>query len=352
MNAVALVQPNATPAVPAFTMNEIERVAEAIARGGLFGSKDPYAVLTLCMLAQAEGQHPAVVFRDYHIISGKPSKKAEAMQRDFLMAGGKIEWHRLDDECADATFSHPTGGSARISWDKARVKQAQLGGNAMHSKYPRQMLRARVISEGVRTVFPGATSGLYVPDEVAAFDDKPSTPPTPQAQRARDLKADHLALGDKSAGRQKAEDWAREHIEAIENAATPDDLDEIVRAGAKARARLEKEHPDLAERVAQAQVAKFANDGALSPDNPTAAEGPADEQRGEAHGDDRPPTARQFADAHIGRINAAETTTAIAQLAQDYADDLERLDTAAPAHRERIRAAERARWEALNGGAA
>ncbi len=165
MNALTVINPP-----PSFSMTDIERVAEAIAKGGLFGSRDPFAVLTLCLLAQAEGQHPAVVFRDYHIIGGKPAKKAEAMLRDFLTAGGKIEWHRLDDECADATFSHPAGGSARISWDAARVAKAQLGGNAMHKKYPRQMLRSRTISEGVRTVFPGATSGLYVPDEVATFD--------------------------------------------------------------------------------------------------------------------------------------------------------------------------------------
>jgi hypothetical protein len=154
------------------TVSDVERVANAIAKGGLFGSKDPYAVLTLCLLAQAEGQHPAVVFRDYHIIQGKPAKKAEAMLRDFINAGGKVEWHRLDDECADATFSHPAG-TARISWDTARVKKAQLGGNAMHAKYPRQMLRSRVISEGVRTVYPGATSGLYEEGEVASFDPPP-----------------------------------------------------------------------------------------------------------------------------------------------------------------------------------
>lgn len=168
MNAVTVIpQP-----LPAFSMSDIERVAQAIAKGGLFGSKDPYAVLTLCLLAQAEGQHPAVVFRDYHIISGKPAKKADAMLRDYIAGGGKVDWHTLDDTCADATFSHPAGGSVRISWDAKRVAQAQLGGNAMHKKYPRQMLRARVISEGVRTVYPGATSGLYVPEEAATFEDR------------------------------------------------------------------------------------------------------------------------------------------------------------------------------------
>ncbi len=172
MNALVPMNP-----VPAMTVSDVEKVAGAIARGGLFGSKDPYAVLTLCLLAQAEGQHPAVVFRDYHIISGKPSKKAEAMLRDFLSAGGKIEWHALTDEIADATFSHPAGGTARISWDHARAVKAQLAGNAMYKKFPRQMLRSRVISEGVRTIYPGATSGLYVPEEVSQFDT--ASTPTP-----------------------------------------------------------------------------------------------------------------------------------------------------------------------------
>lgn len=153
-------------------MSEVERIAGAIAKSGMFGIRDPYAVLTLCLVAQAEGQHPAVVFRDYSIISGKPSKKAEAMLRDFLSAGGKVEWHTLTDQEADATFSHPSGGSARIAWDHERAQKAGLGSNGMYKKYPRQMLRSRVISEGVRTVFPGATSGLYVPEEVAAFEPK------------------------------------------------------------------------------------------------------------------------------------------------------------------------------------
>jgi hypothetical protein len=160
MNALVAVN----PAVPAFGMNDIRQIALAIAEGGLFGSRDPNAVLTLCLLAQAEGQHPAVVFRDYHIIQGKPAKKADAMLRDFITSGGKVEWHELTDEKADATFTHPSG-SARIDWTLERARAAGIA-NPMWKKYPRQMLRSRVISEGVRTVFPGATSGLYEEAEV------------------------------------------------------------------------------------------------------------------------------------------------------------------------------------------
>lgn len=161
MGQLAVINP---PSIPAMTISDVARVAEAIAKGGLFGSTNPSAVLTLCLLAQAEGQHPAVVFRDYHIISGKPAKKADAMLRDFINAGGKVEWHSLDDKCADATFTHPSG-CARIDWTMERAKKAGLT-TAMWNKYPRQMLRSRVISEGVRTVYPGATSGLYEENEV------------------------------------------------------------------------------------------------------------------------------------------------------------------------------------------
>lgn len=162
MNALTIHAPTPLMSVP-----DVERVALAIAKGGLFGSKDPNAVLTLCLLAQAEGQHPAVVFRDYHIINGKPAKKADAMLRDFIQSGGKVKWHDLDDTKADATFTHPSG-EARIEWTVERARQAGIA-NPMWKKYPRQMLRSRVISEGVRTVYPGATSGLYEVEEVQSM---------------------------------------------------------------------------------------------------------------------------------------------------------------------------------------
>ena len=50
-----------------------------------------------------------------------------------------------------------------------RTKAAGLGGKDMWKKYPRQMLRARVISEGVRAICPGVTAGFYTPEEVADF---------------------------------------------------------------------------------------------------------------------------------------------------------------------------------------
>lgn len=163
MNAIA-IRPQEQPSQH-FGMGDLERIAIAIADGGLFGSKDRNAVLTLCLLAQAEGKHPAIVMQDYHIIQGKPAKKAEAILRDFISAGGRVEWHALSDVIADATFSHPAGGTVRIDWTMDRARAAGIA-NPMWKKYPRQMLRSRVISEGARSVCPSATSGLYEVGEV------------------------------------------------------------------------------------------------------------------------------------------------------------------------------------------
>lgn len=152
------------------SMGDMATMANAIAKSGLFGIKTPEAAMSLMLISIAEGRHPALAARDYDIIQGRPAKKSEAMLRDFLQSGGSVEWHDLTDDLADATFSHPQGGKVRITWDMERAKQAGLAGRDMFRKFPRQMLRSRVVSEGIRTTCPMATSGMYVPEEVVEFD--------------------------------------------------------------------------------------------------------------------------------------------------------------------------------------
>jgi hypothetical protein len=153
-------------------IGDLERMAQAFAKSGMFGAKTPDQAMSLLLLAQAEGVHPAIAMRDFDVIQGRPAKKAEAMQRAFLAAGGTIEWHSMTDDLAEASFSHPQGSNGKpvkISWDIARAKKAGLGGKDNYTKFPRQMLCSRVISEGCRRVYPASTSGLYVPEEVRDF---------------------------------------------------------------------------------------------------------------------------------------------------------------------------------------
>lgn len=162
---------------------EMEKMALAVARSGLFGISKAEEALSLMLIAQAEGRHPGIVARDYHIIKGKPSLKADTIMARFQEAGGKVKWTQLDDNRVSAIFSHPAGGEVEIDWDLERAKNADLGGRDMWKKFPRQMLRARVISEGVRTVFPAVLCGFYTPEEVQDFDTpKQENRPAPQPE--------------------------------------------------------------------------------------------------------------------------------------------------------------------------
>ena len=163
-----------TPNLPAVPMDTLERMARAVADSKLFGIQNTDQAMALMLVAQAEGLHPATVARDYHIIQGRPALKADAMLARYLNSGGKVEWHAHTDDRVEATFTHPAGGSLKIEWDMKRAKQAGLGGKDMWSKYPRQMLRARVISEGIRATNPAIATGIYTPEEVQ--DMAPDTP--------------------------------------------------------------------------------------------------------------------------------------------------------------------------------
>lgn len=151
-------------------LGDMQVMASAIVKSGLFGMKTPDQALALMIVASAEGRHPGSVASDYHIIQGRASLKADSMLARFQQSGGRVEWHDHTNEKVAATFTHPAGGSLRIDWDMARAKAAGLGGKDNWRSYPRQMLRARVISEGVRATFPAVLNGMYTPEEVQEFD--------------------------------------------------------------------------------------------------------------------------------------------------------------------------------------
>ena len=162
-----LIQQSQAPLVASVPFEQQRVLAAAIAASGLFGMKTPEQALVLMALCESEGLHPIRAAQDYHIISGRPSMRAEAMMGRFQAAGGVIRWLENTDTRCSAVFSHPSSPDpVTIDWDLERAKKAQLLNNTMWGKYPRAMLRARVISEGIRTVYPGVLSGMYTPEEV------------------------------------------------------------------------------------------------------------------------------------------------------------------------------------------
>jgi len=164
-NGKMMIQPMA--------LGDIERMGDVLSRSKMFGFKTAEEAVALMLMAQAEGNHPAKAAQEYHVIQGRPALKADAMLARFQAAGGVVEWEEMSDTEVSAYFSHPTAcpKPVKVDWTMERAKNARLTGKDNWSKYPRQMLKARVISEGVRMTYPGVAVGLYTPEEVMQFDD-------------------------------------------------------------------------------------------------------------------------------------------------------------------------------------
>jgi len=152
--------------------DDMEKMATSVAASKLFGINNKDQAVALMLLCQAEGLHPAIAARDYHIIQGRPALKADAMLARFQQAGGAVKWETYTDEQVTGIFSHPQGGSLEVTWTLAKAKLIGIANKDNWKNYSRAMLRARCVSEGIRSVYPGCVVGVYTPEEVADF-----TPP-------------------------------------------------------------------------------------------------------------------------------------------------------------------------------
>jgi len=155
------------------SVSDIEIMAKAITKSGLFGIKTPDQAVALMLVAQSEGRHPASVASEFDIIQGRPALKSQAALARFQAAGGKIQWTSRGPSKCSAKFSHAQGGELEITWTMERAQSAGLTGKATWKQYPDQMLSARVVAEGVRAVFPACLNGVYLAEEVQDFDAKP-----------------------------------------------------------------------------------------------------------------------------------------------------------------------------------
>jgi len=145
---------------------EVNKMAVAITKSGMFGFKNENQAITLMLLAQSEGISPVSALQMYDIINGKPALKSTEVLSRFQKSGGKVEWIETNATVAKGKFTHPQGGSITISWDMERANKAQLTSKDNWKKHPDQMLRARCVTEAVRAIYPACLNNMHIADEI------------------------------------------------------------------------------------------------------------------------------------------------------------------------------------------
>ena len=158
-----------------------QRMAESIVKSKFYGFTDINQVMAVMIVAQAENKHPGTVVQEYDIIQGRPALKSQAILARFQQAGGKVQYDTYTDEKVEMTFTHPAGGSLTLAWTMKQAAAIGLASKDNWKKYPRAMLKARVVAEGVRAVYPACILGHYAVEEAIDFDPKPQMiKPVPQ----------------------------------------------------------------------------------------------------------------------------------------------------------------------------
>ena len=156
------------------TWNTIREVGTALVASGLVPVKTPEAAVAIILKGAELGAPPMQAFSHISVIQGKPTCSSE-FQLSLLGRGG-CTWSWIKDGSdgeAVIQFQRPGFGKAigRFSMDDA--KRAGLAGKDNWKKWPRNMLRARAVSDGARQIGPDLLAGMsYTPEELGAPTDE------------------------------------------------------------------------------------------------------------------------------------------------------------------------------------
>ncbi len=177
--------------LPIRSMAELDELGRLYAQSGVFGDINPAVGAVIAQHIYQTGSTPVEFAANYDVLGSKISPKAKYLLARLLAVGGSYDIGDYTDQKVSITFSYgkvsrtitttiddaERAGLTRDS--KGRVK-------SMWQRFPRRMLFARVVSEGVGIVAPNVNAGLYTPEEVSDFDgrdvdiDDGSAIPTPQ----------------------------------------------------------------------------------------------------------------------------------------------------------------------------
>jgi hypothetical protein len=159
-------------------MSAIKTLGLSIFKSGIFGLDKPEQGEILAMQCMVEKKSPLELARTYHFIQGQLAIRSDALLAKFHQAGGTVEWGDRTDERVTAVFRKGTSSAAIV----ADMKEYVGNGTALGKdgkpkdnwkKWPRRMLTARAISEGVRLIAPECCFGTYTVEELDATPSRP-----------------------------------------------------------------------------------------------------------------------------------------------------------------------------------
>ncbi len=170
--------------VSALTFSDIERLAEAAARSGVFGGASKDECIIRIVKGIEMGLPPGAALTAWHNLKGQLVLKSDmhlavCLKQPVCAAFDLVE---LTDTSCTYRAQRVGGEPQTFTFTVEDAKRAGLLNNATWQKHPKAMLRARCGAITARAVFPDVVGGLYDEgegEEIAASKSsryKPSAP--------------------------------------------------------------------------------------------------------------------------------------------------------------------------------
>lgn len=167
--ALAIIQPG--------ELEVIQRTARLLAVSNYFDGKGDNAlaiamIATKILAGREMGFGPFASANGIHIISGKPAVGANLMA-SAVRSSSRYDYRvreMTNDKCAIEFFEREGDKKVSIGVSEFTKEDAVKAGTQNMTKFPRNMLFARAMSNGVRWYCPDVFSGnaVYVPEELGA----------------------------------------------------------------------------------------------------------------------------------------------------------------------------------------
>lgn len=190
-NAVA----RTTDAEP-MSLDDTYRLAETFVKSRLFAGVTEVAAAVVKMLAGRElGFGPFASMSGIHIVAGKAEPGANLLAT-LVKRSAKYDYRvtRIDNEACEITFLE---GGQPCGVSSFTLDDARKAGTQNVTKFPRNMLFARALSNGVKWYCPDVENGVAVYASGEIQDDSPTgvverSPALPVGDAAEEPPADPL----------------------------------------------------------------------------------------------------------------------------------------------------------------
>lgn len=173
---------------PEAELESLLRLAQMMLESGFMPKalKTPAQVVTVILAGRELGIPPMMSIRSIGIIDGKPVLMADLLLGAFKRAGGRSKFRRLDENVAELYLRHPNGDEHVETFTIQHATRAGLMHKDNWKKYPKAMLRSRVITAGLKSIGWEPAAGIYDPEELehlaTAADDVMASSGEPSAE--------------------------------------------------------------------------------------------------------------------------------------------------------------------------